>query len=228
MAMRPRRPNDPEAGSPPPVSVDRWLQIVSILMSVAALLFVGGIGYQVASGWEMKSELEAARKLSRDIEELRRDAVEHTQTIKELAEGVAIGKVPDDSVRSDGREDAFTDHHVEILELMLAARGLRRVGGGQSSGRLASSGEEEIRFRLEEGNAMAVTARCGGDCDLTLFGPDGSEKASDWLPDRYPVLDYTPEQSGEFSIRVTMFDCPDSSGEGECEWELTRWGGAHE
>ena len=78
MALRSRGPREsPYAARFQPESVDRWLQVVTTLMSVAALLFIGGIGYQVASGWEMRRELEAARELSRDIEDLRREAVVH-------------------------------------------------------------------------------------------------------------------------------------------------------
>lgn len=239
MALRPKsEPADRGTSRAP--AIDRWLQTVSILMTVATLLFLGGIGYQIAAGWQIRAELEEARKLRSQIATLRTEAAEHAESIKETAREVQEGKrgleqsvsassrsqtrstsVPDPEGQVEGPDSGR--EQIEILELILSAKGLRETEDAPEAGVLSSFEEKELHFTLEAGQPVAFSALCSGDCDLTLFGPDDVERARDWLPDQYPVLEYTPEESGDFALRITMFDCSSAGQDATCAWELKQW-----
>lgn len=91
-----------------------------------------------------------------------------------------------------------------------------------------------LPLSLRSNNEYTFFAVCDEHCsdlDLTLFR-DGNVRAADSLPDSLPIISFSPESSGDFILRVTMFDCkppedepptvPEAREQGHvgCDWIL--------
>ena len=79
--------------------------------------------------------------------------------------------------------------------------------------RIGSLAEDEtaaIPIRLVAGTEHRLTGLCDDDCtdlDLRLLDPEGKQVDEDVLPDAYPLLLFTPDEDGEFTLVVEMFEC---------------------
>ena len=77
-------------------------------------------------------------------------------------------------------------------------------------GSLAAGEGATFPIRLRAGTQYRVTGLCDDDCtdlDLRLRNPRGEQVDEDTLPDAYPVLLFRPEEDGEFTLVVEMFEC---------------------
>lgn len=76
-----------------------------------------------------------------------------------------------------------------------------------------------VGVSLEVGEEYRFVAVCDGYCsdlDLMLHA-DAKRVEIDELPDALPMIDYSPNESGEFEVVVSMFSCQAEDG---CEWRL--------
>jgi len=78
------------------------------------------------------------------------------------------------------------------------------------TGSLADDGAGTIPIQLEADTEYRLSGLCDSDCtdlDLRLRDPEGKQVAEDVLLDAFPVLLFTPEEAGEFSLVVEMIEC---------------------
>ena len=83
-------------------------------------------------------------------------------------------------------------------------------GGFSREGSLGDDGSEDLKVRLGAGMEFMLVGACDTDCsdlDLTLYGPDGGEIASDLLTDDFPIVHVTPKSDGIYRLHVAMVAC---------------------
>ena len=92
---------------------------------------------------------------------------------------------------------------------MLSDRGYR-MQGNAITGRLEDEASARRDIRLRGGRSYAILGACDEDCDdldLYLFDDDGDEIDSDLATDDFPILRYTPRRSGDYRLRIRMYNC---------------------
>jgi hypothetical protein len=65
-------------------------------------------------------------------------------------------------------------------------------------------------IRLTRGRAYTIGGVCDNDCpdlDIKLIDPNGREVATDILTDSLPVVSHTATLTGDYRVRVIMYDC---------------------
>ena len=70
-----------------------------------------------------------------------------------------------------------------------------------------------LTVKVQAGVPYVLLAYCDPFChdiDLTLYDPQGTMIVQDTQTNDRPRLDFTPTQSGDFSLRVTMVRCDNS------------------
>ena len=75
---------------------------------------------------------------------------------------------------------------------------------------LNESETDDYTITLTKGVTYKIVAVCDNDCediDLCIWDENGNRIDCDESEDDYPVLEVTPRWTGEFSFRVTMYDC---------------------
>ena len=78
------------------------------------------------------------------------------------------------------------------------------------NGELGEDDEASFPVRLMAGMKYRFSGVCDMDCgDLDLLVQDSGGKtvAEDVLPDDFPVVEFEPDQDGEFTLVVRMFEC---------------------
>lgn len=78
------------------------------------------------------------------------------------------------------------------------------------SGALEEGRSETHDIRLRGGRAYAILGTCDNDCgdlDLYLVDDDGNEIDSDTSTDDFPIVRYSPRRSGDFRVRIRMYEC---------------------
>jgi hypothetical protein len=76
--------------------------------------------------------------------------------------------------------------------------------------RLNESATQDYPVTLIAGVPYKIAGVCDNDCpdlDIKLLDSRGNELASDSLTDSLPIVSYRPGQSGEYRVRVVMYDC---------------------
>lgn len=69
---------------------------------------------------------------------------------------------------------------------------------------------QDYPVTLIAGVPYKIAGVCDNDCpdlDIKLLDSRGNELASDSLTDSLPIVTYRPGQSGEYRVRVVMYDC---------------------
>ncbi len=99
-------------------------------------------------------------------------------------------------------------------QLDTAKRTLRNQGFQQSHDytieSLDDGAEDEFSVDFDEGREYAIVGACDQDCgdmDFWLYDENGNLIDSDTSTDDVPVVRVTPRWSGEFTVRVKMYDC---------------------
>lgn len=102
-------------------------------------------------------------------------------------------------------------------QLRAQAGALNLLSGGEVEeafypflGSLYNNYYKDVTYRLIGGTTYLFTGACDEDCsdlDLKLFDPDGDMVKKDTEPDDHPVILYTPEETGTYTIRVIMARC---------------------
>jgi hypothetical protein len=78
------------------------------------------------------------------------------------------------------------------------------------TGSLDDSEDESVWIDLRGSSDYAIVGVCDNDCDdidLYIYDEDGDEIDSDASTDDVPVLELSTRGSGEFRVRVRMFNC---------------------
>ena len=76
--------------------------------------------------------------------------------------------------------------------------------------RLNEGARQDYSVTLIAGVPYKIAGVCDNDCpdlDIKLLDRSGNELASDSLTDSLPIVQYRPGQSGEYRLRVIMYDC---------------------
>jgi hypothetical protein len=76
--------------------------------------------------------------------------------------------------------------------------------------RLNEGATQDYPVTLIAGVPYKIAGVCDNDCpdlDIKLLDGRGNELASDSLTDSLPIVSYRPGQSGEYRVRVVMYDC---------------------
>jgi hypothetical protein len=76
--------------------------------------------------------------------------------------------------------------------------------------RLNEGASQDYPVTLIAGVPYKIAGVCDNDCpdlDIKLLDSRGRELASDSLTDSLPIVSYRPGQSGEYRVRVVMYDC---------------------
>lgn len=69
---------------------------------------------------------------------------------------------------------------------------------------------DTVTYELEAGTTYMVMATCDEDCedlDLELYDADGNFLETDDAVDPTPMISFTPEVSGLYSVNVVMYAC---------------------
>ncbi|HRE45072.1 MAG TPA: hypothetical protein PKY87_14025 [Terricaulis sp.] len=70
--------------------------------------------------------------------------------------------------------------------------------------------EHRWQFQLRAGQAYAVLGACDDDCndvDLVVEGPDSRALGADVENDDYPIVGFTPQADGVYSVRIVLQTC---------------------
>jgi hypothetical protein len=76
--------------------------------------------------------------------------------------------------------------------------------------RLNEGASQDYPVTLISGVPYKIAGVCDNDCpdlDIKLLDSRGTELASDSLTDSLPIVSFSPGQSGEYRVRVIMYDC---------------------
>jgi hypothetical protein len=76
--------------------------------------------------------------------------------------------------------------------------------------RLNEGASQDYPVTLIAGVPYKIAGVCDNDCpdlDIKLLDSRGRELASDSLTDSLPIVSYRPGQSGDYRVRVIMYDC---------------------
>ncbi len=66
------------------------------------------------------------------------------------------------------------------------------------------------QVNLEGGRSYRIIGGCDNECsnlDIELIDSRGAVVASDVLPDDFPLVNFTPAQSGQYIVRIMMQAC---------------------
>ena len=86
---------------------------------------------------------------------------------------------------------------------------------------LAASSSSDVSVSLAPGSEYIIMGVCDNDCldlDLALL-KSGIELGKDTTTDDWPLLKVTPTSSGDYTVRVTMYDCNTAT----CGYQLSIW-----
>jgi hypothetical protein len=76
--------------------------------------------------------------------------------------------------------------------------------------RLNEGASQDYNVTLIAGVPYKIAGVCDNDCpdlDIKLLDGSGNELASDSLTDSLPIVSYRPGQTGNYRVRVVMYDC---------------------
>jgi hypothetical protein len=76
--------------------------------------------------------------------------------------------------------------------------------------RLAEGATQDYPITINAGQSYMIGGVCDNDCpdlDIKLLDAGGTEVASDTATDSVPIVAYSANKSGAFTVRVVMYDC---------------------
>jgi hypothetical protein len=76
--------------------------------------------------------------------------------------------------------------------------------------RLNEGASQDYRVTMIAGVPYKIAGVCDNDCpdlDIKLIDGSGNVLASDSLTDSLPIVSYQPSRSGDYNVRVIMYDC---------------------
>ncbi len=97
------------------------------------------------------------------------------------------------------------DYHRQMAEGWSAVPGAPDVFVG-----LDLNGEHRWQVRLRGGQAYGFIGACDNECDnidLILEDSTGAQIKADVLPDDYPLVDFTPQADGIYTLRIQLKAC---------------------
>ena len=122
--------------------------------------------------------------------------------------------------RAQDEEDGVLSNifNEETIESLFNIGGYGSVQ--EESGTLQNGETDIFSVSFDAGYEYQLVGVCETGCtdlDLVLTGSQSEEiLAQDILPDDVPIIEHTPEESGDFSVNVRMYACePEFS---PCEW----------
>lgn len=92
----------------------------------------------------------------------------------------------------------------------LAPNGVRINAVPDLYAALQPQAEHRWQFQLRGGQAYAVLGACDDDCndvDLIVEGPDSRALGADVENDDYPIVGFTPQTDGLYSVRIVLQTC---------------------
>ena len=129
-----------------------------------------------------------------------------------------IAKLQIDRAQADQDQILSTIFDEETIKSLFNIAGYDAVQG--ESGTLREGEIDTFSVSLDPGFEYQVIGVCQTGCtDLDLFlSGSGSDDilVQDTLPDDVPIVEYIPEESGEFSVDVDMYAC--DSEFASCDW----------
>lgn len=126
---------------------------------------------------------------------------------------IAARATTDQASLTPAEREAFRKGMVDLLD----ETGLERAEGHS---RLTGLDDQVVAMQPLQSHTFTVPmtasddylvfAACDGDCtvvDLTLLDPAGAVIKTDTDSGDFPVLDYTPDVTGSYAVRMTMAKC---------------------
>ena len=113
--------------------------------------------------------------------------------------------------------DPVVEELIEFTKEIEAAAGRIR-SHAPFTGTLDGGGTARVRVHSCSGIQYKVYGLCDGDCDdldLTAYDSSAEILDSDFLTDDFPILDFTPAESGITTLSVVMASCS-----GSCDWAV--------
>jgi hypothetical protein len=89
------------------------------------------------------------------------------------------------------------------------ATGMRRLFRSPMF-RLNEGATQDYPIAMQSGQRYTIAGVCDNDCpdlDIKLIDQGGAEVASDTATDSVPVVTHAPNKSGNYTVRVVMYDC---------------------
>lgn len=77
-------------------------------------------------------------------------------------------------------------------------------------GRLRSGATDAWNLYFESGGHYVITGACDTDCsdlDLAVLDANGKTLIEDTATDDYPVVEFRPTASGQYTVEVEMYAC---------------------
>ena len=77
-------------------------------------------------------------------------------------------------------------------------------------GALNSGSTDSWTFSLDGGTGYAITGACDEDCtdlDIVVEDANGNVVARDEADDDYPIVEFTANRSGSYTVNVKMYTC---------------------
>lgn len=98
---------------------------------------------------------------------------------------------------------------LDLIEVLLKDKGYEKTHNYAYSS-LNDDGTETYNFNLKKGWQYAIVAVCDNDCkdlDVCIYDENGNKIECDQSNDSTPIVEAAPIWTGEFKIKVTMYDC---------------------
>jgi hypothetical protein len=145
------------------------------------------------------------RPETRGLHQVRVEMVACAEGACDFAVGILEGGTPEGLASGAER----MEDRLGLFRLELTRDGYAEVGMPES-GTLNQGQEIQFPANLLADLDYVIAGVCDNDCenlDLFLLSPSGQEVASDVLSDAVPLLEVTPEISGDYRIGVRVLAC---------------------
>jgi len=111
---------------------------------------------------------------------------------------------------------AIADQYTDSIKVQLMAIALEVLGGNYQPTHepiIDELNDNEVDYHylsLEEGVEYGIVAVCDQDCtdvDLWLYDENNNLIDEDTDTDDYPLVTVSPQWTGDFKVKVKMYDC---------------------
>lgn len=123
---------------------------------------------------------------------------------------------------SDSDTLSLSDREL-TTNLFYAAIGLQLNPEHRSSGSLDAGQDSSFEWDFEAGTDYKLVGICDEQCqnmDLRVVS-SGTTIREDTLPDAVPIVDFTPETQGRYTVLVSMISCESDP----CQWSVQGYAG---